>query len=390
MTRKYSTTSVATSLTASIASGTTTIIVPTGAGSLLMGGVSLAPGNVDQFLIALDVDTNNEEIVAVTQISGDTLTIVRARAGTSAIAHTAGATVKHVFTGDDATFFTAGVATADGAIQKSVVTTKGDVITATASATPARLGVGANDQVLTADSTTATGLKWATPASPTGGTITGVTAGVGISGGGTSGAVTVTNSMATAIDAKGDLVAGTADNTFARLAVGTNNQVLIADSSTATGLKWGTVSSTPRIGQVLQTVTNTTTSTTSGSYVDATNMNATITPTSSTSKVLVTINFHSAIDARIDTGIPWGKYAIFKGATQLYELVNLGLYGSMSSGAFTSNNNGFNVTLIYLDSPATTSATTYKLQFARINSGTVYVNSVSSNSGTVTLQEVLV
>jgi len=161
MTRKYSTTSVATSLAASIASGTTSITVPTGAGTLLMGGVSLAVGNVDQFLVALDVDTNNEEIVAVTQISGDTLTIVRGQAGTSAIAHTAGAIVKHVFTGDDATFFTAGVATANAAIPKSLVTTKGDVVTATASATPARLGIGSNGQVLTADSTTATGLKWA-------------------------------------------------------------------------------------------------------------------------------------------------------------------------------------------------------------------------------------
>jgi hypothetical protein len=168
MTRKYSTTSVATTLAASIASGTTTITVPTGAGTLLMGGVSLAVGNVDQFLVALDVDTNNEEIVAVTQISGDTLTIVRGQAGTSAIAHTAGASVKHVFTGDDATFFTAGVATANAAIPKSVVTTKGDVVTATASATPARLGVGSNGQVLTADSTTATGIKWATPAVRTG------------------------------------------------------------------------------------------------------------------------------------------------------------------------------------------------------------------------------
>lgn len=168
MTRKYSTTSVATTLAASIASGTTTITVPTGAGTLLMGGVSLAVGNVDQFLVALDVDTNNEEIVAVTQISGDTLTIVRGQAGTSAIAHTAGASVKHVFTGDDATFFTAGVATANAAIPKSVVTTKGDVITATASATPARLGVGSNGQVLTADSTTATGIKWATPEVKTG------------------------------------------------------------------------------------------------------------------------------------------------------------------------------------------------------------------------------
>lgn len=75
------------------------------------------------------------------------------------------------------------------------------------------------------------------------GDIEGVTAGVGISGGGTSGTVTITNSMATAIDAKGDLVAGTGADTFARLAVGANNTVLTADSSTATGLKWATPSS---------------------------------------------------------------------------------------------------------------------------------------------------
>lgn len=163
MTRKYSTTSVATTLAATISNSATTITVAAGTGSSLMGGVSLAAGNVDQFLIALDVDTQNEEIVAVTAISGDTLTVVRARAGTSGISHTAGASAKHVFTGDDATFFTAGVATADAAIPKSLVTTKGDIITATASATPARLGAGTNNQVLTVDSTTATGLKWATP-----------------------------------------------------------------------------------------------------------------------------------------------------------------------------------------------------------------------------------
>jgi len=70
------------------------------------------------------------------------------------------------------------------------------------------------------------------------GDIEGVTAGVGISGGGTSGTVTVTNSMATAIDAKGDLVPGTGADTFARLAVGANGTVLTADSAEATGLKW--------------------------------------------------------------------------------------------------------------------------------------------------------
>jgi hypothetical protein len=68
--------------------------------------------------------------------------------------------------------------------------------------------------------------------------INGITAGTGITGGGTSGTVTVTNEMATIIDAKGDLVGGTGADTFARLAVGTDGQVLTADSNETTGLKW--------------------------------------------------------------------------------------------------------------------------------------------------------
>lgn len=46
----------------------------------------------------------------------------------------------------------------------------------------------------------------------------------------------------TILDAKGDLISATAADTPARLAVGTNGQVLMADSSTSTGLKWGTAS----------------------------------------------------------------------------------------------------------------------------------------------------
>jgi hypothetical protein len=163
MTRKFSSTSVATTLSAGINSSATSITVATGTGSALMGGVTLAAGNVDSFGLALDVDTQNEEVVWVTQVSGDTLTIVRAKAGTSAIAHTAGASVKHVFTGDDATFFTTGTATADAAIPKSLVTAKGDIVGATASGVPDNLAVGSNGQILTADSTTAMGITWSTP-----------------------------------------------------------------------------------------------------------------------------------------------------------------------------------------------------------------------------------
>ncbi len=82
--------------------------------------------------------------------------------------------------------------------------------------------------------------QFATPAS---GDIEGVTAGTGISGGGTSGTVTITNSMATEIDAKGDLIVGTGADTFARLAVGTNGHTLVADSAETTGLKWAAASS---------------------------------------------------------------------------------------------------------------------------------------------------
>ena len=169
MTRKYSTTSVATTLAASINTTATSITVAAGTGTALMGGVSLAAGNVDSFAVALDVDTQNEEIVWITQVATDTFTVSRGQAGTgtagvSGIAHTAGATVKHVLTGDDATFFTAGVATADAAIPKALVTAKGDVVGATASGVPDNLAVGTNGQVLTADSTASMGITWATPA----------------------------------------------------------------------------------------------------------------------------------------------------------------------------------------------------------------------------------
>jgi hypothetical protein len=75
--------------------------------------------------------------------------------------------------------------------------------------------------------------------------ITGVTAGTGITGGGTSGAVTVTNDMATTIDAKGDLVVGSGADTYVRVAVGSNNQVLTADSATTSGVKWATADALP-------------------------------------------------------------------------------------------------------------------------------------------------
>ena len=110
MTRQYSSTSNATTLASSINTTVTSLTVATGTGTALMGGVTLAGGNVDIFTVALDPDTVNEEIVYVTQVSGDTLTISRGQAGTgtpavSGISHTSGAAIKHVLTSDDLIFF---------------------------------------------------------------------------------------------------------------------------------------------------------------------------------------------------------------------------------------------------------------------------------------------
>ena len=109
MTRQYSSISVETTLASTISSSATTMTVASGTGSALLGGVTLAAGNVDQFTVAIDPDTTNEEIVFITASSTDTFTIVRARAGTSGVQHSAGATVKHVLTSDDLNAFKASI-----------------------------------------------------------------------------------------------------------------------------------------------------------------------------------------------------------------------------------------------------------------------------------------
>jgi urease beta subunit len=144
-----------------------------------MGGVSLTAGNVDQFALVIDPDTVNEEVVFATQVSTDTFVVVRGRAGTSAVGHNTGAVIKHALTGEDLTYFTAGII-------NPVITTKGDLVVGTGSGVFTRLGVGTDTQVLIADSTQTSGVKWGTVSSyaaptlgstsiPSGTTVTNVT-----------------------------------------------------------------------------------------------------------------------------------------------------------------------------------------------------------------------
>jgi len=126
--------------------------------------------------------------------------------------------------------------------------------------------------------------------------------------------------------------------------------------------------------QIVQTVKTDTFSTTNTSAVDITGMSVSITPTSSSNKILVLVDLH--ISYSVYAGIVY----LLRGSTKIYAgdggLTRCGLY----TNAYTGNNNILlPVTATYLDSPATTSATTYKLQMATYGAGTQYVNTSGSN-----------
>lgn len=195
--------------------------------------------------------------------------------------------------------------------------------------------------------------------------INAVSAGTGISGGGTSGTVTVTNSMATAIDAKGDLVVGTGADTFSRLAVGANDTILVAASGEATGLKWAA----PAGGAIKQVVTGATTTSqniTSTSYTDVTDLTVTITPSSTASTILIIMGSEVGL-SRGGSDRCQTVYQLLRGATVLDERTyqHIGDDGEV----YESNYEG----IVLKDSPATTSATTYKIQGKVLTSGETMV-----------------
>lgn len=107
-TRKFSSTSIETTLASGINSSATSMTVASGSGASLIQGSGFVNG--DQFTVAIDPDTTSEEIVFVTARSSDTFTISRGEAGTTNISHSAGATVRHVLTSDDLDAFEDGLA----------------------------------------------------------------------------------------------------------------------------------------------------------------------------------------------------------------------------------------------------------------------------------------
>jgi hypothetical protein len=239
-------------------------------------------------------------------------------------------------------------------IPESIVDAKGDIITATAADTPARLAVGTNNQTLVAASGEATGLKYA-------------------------------NGSVATLTAKGDLLTATAANTISRLAVGANGTTLVADSAEATGLKWATPAGGGKVLQVVSTTKDDAFSTTATSFTDVTGLSVSITPSSATSKVLVMM---TAQISGGDTGRSL-RGRLMRGATAIAVGTSGRTYMSRPTNADEINS----MAVTFLDSPATTSATTYNTQILSTNGSlAVYVNrnegSADAYFSTITVMEI--
>jgi hypothetical protein len=139
-------------------------------------------------------------------------------------------------------------------------------------------------------------------------------------------------------------------------------------------------------GKVLQVVAATTTTSTaiSGTTLADTTLTATITPSASTSKVLILVQQAFEVEKSASTGYE-GVLRLLRGSTSIDYPVTFSHYMASSSALQAGETV---LPLHYLDSPATTSATTYKTQAAGKSTGnTVYAQNGSTMS-TIILMEI--
>jgi hypothetical protein len=165
------------------------------------------------------------------------------------------------------------------------------------------------------------------------------------------------------------------DTSFVDLKGGTSGQVLSKASNTDLDYSWVTPS--PGLGKLYQMVSatySTATTIASTTYTD-TGLTATITPTSATSKILVLITTNVyAFRSGSQMGV---SVKILRGATSIF-VSAIGEQADFDAGSLTSVEKYRTISLNYVDSPATTSATTYKLQGAA---------QTTTSSGTTTWQK---
>jgi hypothetical protein len=181
----------------------------------------------------------------------------------------------------------------------------------------------------------------------------------------------------------GDIVYSSATaNTNTRLAIGSTNQVLTVTGGVPV---WATPAGGGKLLQVVFASTGTYTTSTSTTFADTT-LTATITPSSVSSKILVLVSQNGVTKSSGDNNTTV-KIKLLRGASDILLITDMDGYTG------TSNTSTQSSSASYLDSPATTSATTYKTQFASGVAGqNVYVqNYIGANGNTkstITLMEI--
>jgi len=192
-----------------------------------------------------------------------------------------------------------------------------------------------------------------------------------------------TTGMTNPMTTTGDTIYSSSGSTPARLGIGTTGQVL----TVAAGVpSWATPSAGGggKVLQVVYATYGTQVNSTSSTYAD-TNLTATITPSSATSKVLVIVHQNGCEKRASNTSM---RLKLLRSSTDISQMASLGGYT-----ADTSDLNYGSVSTCVLDTPATTSATTYKTQFAsETNTSRVSVQHGDSGQGgavsTITLMEI--
>ena len=169
----------------------------------------------------------------------------------------------------------------------------------------------------------------------------------------------------------GDTYYASAAGTPARLGVGSTGNVLTVSGGVPA---WAAPAGGGKLLQLVNNTYSTNFATTSTTYVD-TGMSTTITPTSATSKVFVIYNGNH----RVATAGGAVNLRIMRGATQI-KLYNAQLYTG-------TNPERGEVTLTWLDSPATTSATTYKIQMCNDVSSSIEAQ-LNNEASVLTLMEI--
>lgn len=176
------------------------------------------------------------------------------------------------------------------------------------------------------------------------------------------------------------------DTSFVDLKGGTTGQLLSKASNTDLDYSWVAAPAAGKVLQVITATTSTSATSTSSTYAD-TNLTATITPTAATSKILILIEQYTM--AKRSQEEAYTGIRLLRNATDILTNARALAY---RTGTQNANMTEFsqNLPIMFLDSPSTTSAITYKTQFnagITANSGAAGVQSYSQTS-TITLIEI--